>query len=912
MKQIKILGVLAIALTLGLASCNKGADQSGGGDGAASEQQGGGSEEHVHTFEEGWTNNASKHWHKATCGHNVKDGEAAHVWGEPTDVVPATCTENGSQKLTCTVCGYVKNETLTKLGHSAAPAEGSADWIAVDSPDCTNVGHKKYVCTKCGEDVVVEIDALGHDYKVDAEGKEVIEWTTEPNCTDAGVGGHRTCLRCGAEVPVSDAEAAALGHNFHTDAEGKIVFTWSVEPGCENVGVGTKHCDRCGKDIAATDEERAALGHDIKAIGGETAPTDGTAAVRLYECQRCKEIYMGFLANEVTNDSKAHVKFEPETVTEGQEQGARFLGRPIGNALALDSNGTSVNQDNGECVYCSTETGDFIEYAFRLNAEQAATLASCRMYVDAKPADYLNGTDFWAYSGSNDEWTPGFYIDGGDERFEKDATTGEFVMVNDHARAGFDGQPGAELETKVRKGKRIEDYRYVLYVDDEVKDFDPTTENPTHGSNSNMQREEFVLPYTFSLHEGLNKIKFVMAGGYRSLFYKCIFRPYVEPTPITVNESKIEIREGQTATITSSMTDLIFTSSNSSVATVDKDGVVKGIKAGTATITVSKDGNFKPVKVPVTVLEKEGIISLNLTDGVIAPAENGLTVYNSSSSGTWYREWKKDTTLTYTFQSTLAGKFDIQLGLRGSNIALADNFNIKVNGADVTLAGTVNTSYSAVDTIVGKADLQVGENTMVITALADCDLYLKTLKLIPAEEGSELPVEPAAPTWPAECPAVVDTSAWTAGTPGTNKAGKTYTPISGGGKVGVKIAIGDTSSGSYSSGKLPNSAGSGVSYQVKAPKAGIYAMIMKAKVSSSGDSYDFASRITALKVNGWASQGNIYGTRLYDAAGLNHDTREQFVFGLVNLTGEEDEIYIENPYYRFDFDTASDVIFVEI
>ena len=719
MKQIKILGVIAVALTLGLSACGKSGNS--------------GSSEHVHTFDTTkWESNATEHWHPATCEHTKEKGDKAkHEFGAPYDITPASCEQAGSQKVKCTVCEYEKTETLKATGHSAAPADDSADWIAVDSPDCENVGHRKYVCANCGQDVVVEIPALGHQYKQNAEGTaDLIEWTTAPTCEAAGVGGHRTCERCGEQIPVSDSEAAALGHEYHKDAEGNVEFTWSVAPTCDKPGVGTKHCDRCGQNVAATDDERKALGHDTEAVGGETTPTDGTAAVRLYHCKRCDQTFMGFLANEVTNESKDHVYFEPETVTEGQEQGARFKGRPIGNALALDSTGTSVNQSNGECVYCSTETGDFIEYAFNLNATQAATLANCRMYCDAKPADYLNGTDFWAYSGSNDEWTPGFYIDGGNERFETNED-GTFKMVKDHARAGFDSQPGAELETEVKLGKRIEDYRYVLYVDGNVVDFDPTTENPTHGNNANMQREEFELPYTFHLHEGLNKIKFVMAGGYRSLFYKCIFRPYVAPTQVVVNETTLEVREGKTAQITSEMSGLLYASSNTGVATVDANGVVTGVKAGTATISVSKDGNYKDAKVAVTVLEKEGIVNVELNSATIAPAEGGIEEYNSSSSGFWYRNPKKDATMTYTFESELAGKFDIQMGLRGSSIPVADNMSIKVNGADVALSGTVNTSYSAVEYVVGQADLVKGDNTMVITFLADSALYMKSIKLVP-------------------------------------------------------------------------------------------------------------------------------------------------------------------------------------
>ena len=710
MKQIKILGVLAIALTLGLSACG-GKPSSGEG-------------EHVHTFDTSkWESNATEHWHPATCEHTKEKGDKAkHTFGEPYDIVAPTCTEAGSQKVKCTVCEYVKTETLKATGHSAQPAEDSADWTVVTEPSCTEVGSKTYVCANCHEAIPVEIPALGHVYEKDADGNDVVVWASRATCTEAG-SGEKECTRCHAKEAVTEQ---ALGHVYAQDENGQDIVVWSKEATCEKGGVGEKECTRChAKETVETDP----LGHDLEAVGGATTPTDGTAAVRLYHCKRCDQTYMGFLANEVTNDSKEHVRFEPAEVAEGEEQGARFLGRPIGNALALDADGTSVNKDNGECVYCSTETGDFIEYAFRLNAEQAATLSCCRMYVDAKPADYLNGTDFWAYGRSNDEWTPGFYIDGGDERFETNED-GTFKMVKDHARAGFDSQPGAELETEVKLGKRIEDYRYVLYVDDNVVDFDPSTENPTHGSNTNMQREEFVLPYTFSLHEGLNKIKFVMAGGYRSLFYKCIFRPYVEPTPIVVSPESIEVREGKTAQITSSMEGLTYRSSSNSVCTVDATGLVTGVKAGSATITVSKEGNFKDAKVPVTVLEKEGIVTLNLADGVKEPAE-AIADYSSGSSGFWFRNPTKDGTLTYTFQSELAGKFDIQMGLRGSNIPVADNMAITVNGADVALEGTVNTQYSAVEYVVGIADLKVGENTMVITFLADSSLYMKSIKFIP-------------------------------------------------------------------------------------------------------------------------------------------------------------------------------------
>ena len=105
MKQIKLLGVLSIALTLGLASCN-----GGGNDNKSSGNQT--SSKHEHTFDTSkWEADDNYHWHPATCEHtNQKGDRAAHDFGEPYDVVAATCETAGSQKVKCKVCSRVHPE----------------------------------------------------------------------------------------------------------------------------------------------------------------------------------------------------------------------------------------------------------------------------------------------------------------------------------------------------------------------------------------------------------------------------------------------------------------------------------------------------------------------------------------------------------------------------------------------------------------------------------------------------------------------------------------------------------------------------------------------------------------------------------------------------------------------------------
>ena len=590
------------------------------------------------------------------------------------------------------------------------------EWVVVEAPTCTAQGRQERECVECHQIQTAYIPMLDHDFS--------IKYTqVEPSCEVAGLETWE-CSRCGERK--YDIVVPALGHEFATDQNGEQIVNWSQTPTCTQSGIGTAHCLRCSQNVEIHVDP---FGHDVTLIGGTTTPSAGEAAVHLYKCKRCEETFLPFGVEQVSAASSQHL-------VDGEYGGKKFWGRPIGNAMALDADGTSINQYNDEIVYCSTETGDFFEYIFTLNAEQAAVLSTCRLYCDAKPAHYLNGTDFFAYGSSNTEWTPGYYIDGSDAHVQHN-DDGSVKMVKDHARTAVGsngaGSEGVEINRSVPMGTRVADYRYVLYVDDAVQEFDPLTENPTHGNNTNMQREEFVVPYTFHLHEGQNKFSLHMAGGYRSEFFSFYFKPYVEPTPVQVDQESITVREGKTVQITSSMSDLTFTSASTSIATVSNTGLVTGVKEGTTTITVSKEGNYRKTRIPVTVLEPEGQIKLEANTGIIAP-EGSIEVYTSSYSGTRVRNFQKDSTLTFTFDSEFAGTFSIIFNARGSNVILEEHISIKVNGMNVAVSGSYSSSSKNVDTVVGQANLVVGENTLVITTISDnSPLQLQYIRLVLAE-----------------------------------------------------------------------------------------------------------------------------------------------------------------------------------
>jgi len=62
---------------------------------------------HDHTYSEVWSTDGKHHWHSATCEHTgeVID-KAAHTWDEGTVTKPATGSETGIRKYTCSVCAY--------------------------------------------------------------------------------------------------------------------------------------------------------------------------------------------------------------------------------------------------------------------------------------------------------------------------------------------------------------------------------------------------------------------------------------------------------------------------------------------------------------------------------------------------------------------------------------------------------------------------------------------------------------------------------------------------------------------------------------------------------------------------------------------------------------------------------------
>ena len=143
----------------------------------------------------------------------------------------------------------------------------------------------------------------------------------------------------------------------------------------------------------------------------------------------------------------------------------------------------------------------------------------------------------------------------------------------------------------------------------------------------------------------------------------------VSPTSVSLNKTSLTLEVGKTYTLTKTIspstatTSYSWSSSNTSVATVNSSGKVTAKKTGTATITV-KTSNGKTATCKVTVIKtlptpkisklenKAGGIKLswNKVDGAY-----GYRLYYKTSSGSW-KQFKETTSTSFTDSSVSPGK----------------------------------------------------------------------------------------------------------------------------------------------------------------------------------------------------------------------------------------------------------------
>ena len=167
--------------------------------------------EHTHKFETKWSHNETSHWHASTCGHEVKDGEAAHAFGAGVVTKQPTETSYGVKTYTCRDCGYKKHESISKLAHTHKMTA-----VAEKKATCTENGKKAYyVCSGCGRKFADKngVNEITNESSlIIAAAHSFGEWVEEvPATTEKeGVKAHKDCTVCKKHFDNNGAEIKDL------------------------------------------------------------------------------------------------------------------------------------------------------------------------------------------------------------------------------------------------------------------------------------------------------------------------------------------------------------------------------------------------------------------------------------------------------------------------------------------------------------------------------------------------------------------------------------------------------------------------------------------------------------------------------------------------------------------------------
>ena len=256
----------------------------------------------------------------------VKNIEILGSHNEKSYVTAATCTEKGTTRTYCTVCGKETKEPVEvpALGHN---------FIEVDKVEktCTDDGYTLYRCTRCGiteKRDIVKADgnhkfgdpAVSKKATCTAEGEKYSvcsvcgeykyesipvdptahRWyrgvVTKPTCTKEGYTMH-TCKYCGTTEMVEGSTTEALGH----EPSGKwVVITEASCAGYDEetktggtAGERVQYCKRDGaadcNHVVQVSEPIPVPNHMWKHLRTVEATTEADG-YNEYECQSCKAV----------------------------------------------------------------------------------------------------------------------------------------------------------------------------------------------------------------------------------------------------------------------------------------------------------------------------------------------------------------------------------------------------------------------------------------------------------------------------------------------------------------------------------------------------------------------------------------------------------------------------------------------
>lgn len=215
----------------------------------------------------------------------------------------------------------------------------------------------------------------------------------------------------------------------------------------------------------------------------------------------------------------------------------------------------------------------------------------------------------------------------------------------------------------------------------------------------------------------------------------------LEPKSVTITPSDKTLKEGESATLTAKVEptgvsqEVVWTSSNSNVATVDANGVVKAVKEGTAVITAQVKANTKIQATCSIKVEKSGPVPTPTpTPGgyvVVNPvADNNNYVYTVPSTAYDFRLFSEKGNIGFT-----KADFNFMKDYSDNFVTLLKNWNNvtvvsmkSVAGVGIDLVGTKGSDTKTVTLTNAPKAAYSGTYTATVKKVSDNEYTLKAVR----------------------------------------------------------------------------------------------------------------------------------------------------------------------------------------
>lgn len=292
---------------------------------------------HTHVASADFGFDETSHWKKCTKSTCTEELEVTNH-GSLTEntVKTATCLEDGEKILKCSICGYEKKETVTKLGHDWD--DGSITTVAT----CVKTGIMTFNCerTDCSGTKTEIISATGVHTASGAE--QVVEAT----CTNSGRR-YKICSDCNAEFDITTIDA--LGHTWSE-------WATKTDGTCNVKATLSQTCSKCNLE-ETKDGDYDASNHPENSLIWKSGGTVSflTKTEKKKYCEACNK-YTGqtkqdydsiegyWVVNETGNETTSYYSFDGESSAY--------------NYLVLKNSLVSVDQISNEQKYTFAWTTD--------------------------------------------------------------------------------------------------------------------------------------------------------------------------------------------------------------------------------------------------------------------------------------------------------------------------------------------------------------------------------------------------------------------------------------------------------------------------------------------------------------------------------------------------------------------------